>query len=334
MAYIGEIKLWAGTYAPQGWAFCAGQLLSIAQNSFLYSQIGTTYGGDGINTFALPDLRGRVPIHHSPSYPTGMMSGTETVSLLASQLPQHTHAVNCATAASANAPSGNVWSDNSALQSAPYSTGGSNALMAANSIGPSGQGAPHENMMPFQAINYIISLEQNFDDTPYICEVRPFAFGRMPKGWGPCAGALLAIQSNTALFALIGTIYGGNGVSTFGLPNLVGQAPVGAGAGPGLTPRALGETGGTESVTLTLSQLAQHTHLANCSTAQGDSPQAHNHIWSEDSEPFTKYASGTGAAMAANAIGPAGGNSAHENRQPYVAVSYGIALQGIFPPRG
>jgi microcystin-dependent protein len=78
MAYIGEIKLWAGTYAPVGWAFCAGQLLSIAENSFLYSQIGTTYGGDGISNFALPDLRGRVPVHHSPTYPTGQYGGTET----------------------------------------------------------------------------------------------------------------------------------------------------------------------------------------------------------------------------------------------------------------
>lgn len=333
MAYIGEIKLWAGTYAPLGWAFCAGQLLSIAENSFLFSQIGTTYGGDGINTFALPDLRGRVPIHHAPTYPTGMVGGSETVGLLQSQLPQHNHAVNCAGQANSLSPTGNFWASNNNEGTFPYTTSGSNAIMAPNSIGTSGQGAPHENMMPFQVINYIISLEQNFDDTPYICEIRPVAFNFAPKGWAVCSGGLLAISQNTALFALIGTYYGGNGVSTFGLPNLVGQVPVGVGQGPGLTPRSLGETGGVESVTLTLSQLAAHSHIVNASSAGGNAFDPANNVWSADSEGATRYASGAAAAMAQNAIGPAGGNSPHENRQPFVAINYAIAMQGIFPPR-
>jgi microcystin-dependent protein len=205
--------------------------------------------------------------------------------------------------------------------------------MAASSIGFSGQGAPHENMMPFQCINYIISLEQNFDDTPYICEIRPFAFGNIPKGWGPCTGATLAIQQNTALFALIGVTYGGNGVSTFMLPNLVGQVPVGAGQGPGLSQRFLGQTGGVEAVTLSLSQLGPHNHLANCATIAGNQPDPSNNFWGPDGEGLTAYAAGAQTAMAANAIGMAGGASAHENRQPFVAVSYCIALNGIFPPR-
>lgn len=333
MAYIGEIKLWAGTYAPSGWAFCAGQLLSIAENSFLYSQIGTTYGGDGVQTFALPDLRGRVPVHHSDTYINGQRGGSETVMLTSGQLPQHTHAVAAAGPPNSADPSGRFWADDNTGDSAPYKTNAMNTLMSPASIGTAGQSAPHENMMPFQALNYIIALEQYYEDTPFIAEVRAFAFGRMPKGWAPCSGAILSIASNTALFSLIGVTYGGDGMTNFGLPNLVGQVPVGAGSGPGLTPRALGEIGGVEQVTLNLAQLAQHSHVPNAFDATGDSQIAANHIWSRDVGGVVTYGSSVGAAMAAQAIGPAGGTAPHENRQPYLALNYGIALFGLYPPR-
>lgn len=334
MAMIGEIKLWAGTYAPQGWAFCAGQLLSISDNDYLYAMIGTTYGGDGSSSFALPDLRGRVPMHSGPTNPAGLQTGSERVTLLTAQLPRHGHAVAAAAAATGGNPANSVWAAIASEESAPYSTGAANAVMAESCIGPAGGGASHENMMPYQVLNYIIALEQNGDDTPYLSEVRAFAFGRIPKGWVACDGSLLAIPQNTALFSLIGNYFGGNAVSNFAVPNLVGRVPVGAGNGPGLTPRVLGKTGGAEQVTLLPEELAVHNHLPGCSGTAGNSVTPINALWAADPAEVAKYAASPGAAMSPGAIGGTGGNAAHENRQPFLAISYAIAREGIFPPRG
>ncbi|WP_233281587.1 phage tail protein [Sphingomonas changnyeongensis] len=149
-----------------------------------------------------------------------------------------------------------------------------------------------------------------------------------------CDGSLLAISSNSALFALIGTYFGGNGVATFAMPNLVGRVPVGVGAGPGLSQRVLGGAAGVEQVTLSPEELAAHNHLPSCSGAAGNSVTPVNAVWAADPSETAKYAASAGAAMAVNAIGQTGGSGAHENRQPYLAISYAIAREGIFPPRG
>ncbi|QHL89567.1 phage tail protein [Sphingomonas changnyeongensis] len=191
MALIGEIKLWAGTYAPQGWAFCAGQLLPISDHELLYATIGTIYGGDGSTTFALPDLRGRVPVHQGPSYPLGLLTGSEKVALLAAQLPQHGHAVAAAATATGGNPAGNVWAAIASEESAPYSTAAANAVMADACIGQTGSGVPHENMMPYLVLNYIIALEQTYDDTPISprCGDLPLAASRK-AGWRAMAACL------------------------------------------------------------------------------------------------------------------------------------------------
>jgi len=155
--YLGEIRMFAGNFAPQGWAFCNGQLMAIADNTALYSLLGTTYGGDGQTTFALPDLQGRIPVHLGNSYNLGQNGGAETVTLTVNQMPSHTHSVN---AQSENGMVGNptnaVWASSSIK---PYGTGTPNELMSASAISAVGGSQPHENMMPFACISFIISLE-------------------------------------------------------------------------------------------------------------------------------------------------------------------------------
>ncbi|MBE9180904.1 phage tail protein [Oculatella sp. LEGE 06141] len=163
--YIGEVRMFAGNFAPAGWAFCDGQLLPISENDALFTLIGTTYGGDGQTTFALPDLRSRVPVHQGNSSVLGETVGVETVTLTVQQLPQHTHPLACnsnpttgvITATDRN-PANNVLAKSSTrLYVTPSGTTTTVAMaqQASDSVGGS---QPHENLQPYLAINFIISL--------------------------------------------------------------------------------------------------------------------------------------------------------------------------------
>jgi microcystin-dependent protein len=162
--YFGEIRMFAGNYAPVGWAFCDGQLMSIAQNNALFAILGTNYGGDGKTTFALPDLRGRVPVHAGSSagpglsyIPLGERAGTPTTSILVSNLPAHSHNIYATTtAATSNHPTSAILADTSTLDNeyAPYST--ANVIMAPTAF--TGNNLPINNMQPYIGINYIICI--------------------------------------------------------------------------------------------------------------------------------------------------------------------------------
>ncbi len=159
--FVGEIRLFAGNFAPQGWAFCDGQLLSIAENEVLFQLIGTTYGGDGQNTYALPDLRGRVPVHQGnngqSNYIIGQAGGVETVTLTPGQMPQHTHAMLASTSpASATHGPSEVLGSSTTMNF--YGTGTPNMAMGPNALTQVGSGQPHENMPPFVALSCIVSL--------------------------------------------------------------------------------------------------------------------------------------------------------------------------------
>lgn len=162
--YIGEIRMFAGSYAPDGWAFCNGQLLQISENDLLFMLLGTTYGGDGRTTFGLPDLRGRVPVHqgHSStgtSYALGQLGGSETVQLTVNQMPAHTHIARVSSNTGTEAsPAGNVWA-NSVPQ---YSKSEVNGVMYQGALQAVGGNQPHNNMMPFTAIHFIIALHGIF----------------------------------------------------------------------------------------------------------------------------------------------------------------------------
>ncbi|WIT13913.1 tail fiber protein [Paucibacter sediminis] len=160
--YVGEIRMFAGNFAPNGWAFCNGSLLPISENEVLFQLIGTTYGGDGQQTFALPDMRGRVPMHQGTgpglgsTRQLGELGGSETVTLTSAQMPMHTHALRAATSlASLGSPAGTVLAKTGANS---YDTAVPTVPMAAGAIPAAGGSQPHSNMAPYCAVNYIISL--------------------------------------------------------------------------------------------------------------------------------------------------------------------------------
>ena len=242
-AYIAEIMLFAGNFAIRSWAFCKGQLLAISQNTALFSLIGTTYGGDGRTTTALPNLQGRTAIHAGANAGPGLTRrmlgarlGTTTEALGATHLPSHTHTLSPST----------------------------------TPTGTSGSGQAHDNMMPYLAVNYCIALYGTYPsrtgegssegDNPFVSEVMMFAGNFAPRSWAYCDGQLLSVSQNDALFSLVGTIYGGDGRTTFGLPELRGRAVMHKGSGPGLTPRDQGAITGQETVILTYSQIPSHNH--------------------------------------------------------------------------
>lgn len=162
-AYIGEIRLFAGNFAPQGWALCDGSLLSIAQYDVVFSLLGTTYGGDGVSTFALPDLRGRLPIGAGQGQGLsnrviGEQIGMEKVSLVAANTPPHTHAFMVGGSASSNSPQGQVPSTVTGFNAYTASNTAPQALNA-GTVQASGGGSPHDNVMPSLALTHIICLE-------------------------------------------------------------------------------------------------------------------------------------------------------------------------------
>jgi microcystin-dependent protein len=169
---------------------------------------------------------------------------------------------------------------------------------------------------------------------PFIAEIRIFAGNFAPRGWAFCNGQLLPIAQYTTLFSLVGTTYGGDGRTTFGLPNLQGRAPMHPGHGSGLTPRYLGQSGGVETVTLTEAQIPQHTHTMQASQQMGldDDP---------GSTEYPARARGAGiyapspdsVQMAPESLPNAGGSQPHNNMQPYLAINFIIALTGIYPSR-
>jgi microcystin-dependent protein len=171
---------------------------------------------------------------------------------------------------------------------------------------------------------------------PFVAEIRVFPFNFAPKGWAWCDGQLLPLSQNTALFSLLGTTYGGDGKSNFALPDLQGRAPMHPGQGPGLSLHDLGETGGSETVSLLESEIPAHAHSLNASNQPGEDPNP---------GPTQAIARSVGASlyqdvvnqnivmMSDQTLAPAGGDQPHNNLQPYLTFYFCIALQGVFPPR-
>jgi microcystin-dependent protein len=176
--------------------------------------------------------------------------------------------------------------------------------------------------------------------TPFLAEIQVFGFNFPPLNWAQCNGALLSIQQNSALFSLIGTYYGGNGTTNFQLPNLAGNAACGQGQGPGLSSRSIGEQFGVDSVTLTTSEMAAHTHgfavFNQSDTAKRTNIPAPGYglLVPFQADPYPAANSAANTSFNANMLGPAGQGLPHENRQPALALNYCIALSGVFPSFG
>jgi microcystin-dependent protein len=236
---VGEIKLFGGDYAPGGWSFADGSLLSPTTHADLYNKIGTTYGGNGVSTFALPDLRNNLAMHQgfAPALtprPLGTQTGALSSVLTNAQMPAHVHSL----------PNGNFTTI-------------------------AGGNQPISIMQPSLAVNYTVVLQGFFPqqsggtgfDGHFLGQVRMNASSFVPTTEARLDGQILPIALNQPLYSVIGTKYGGNGTTTLQLPDLRGRVPVGMGTGAGLSPRAVGESFGQEETTLTLNQLPVHEHL-------------------------------------------------------------------------
>src|SRR5262245_50066927 len=160
--YVGEIRMFAGNFAPAGWMFCSGQLLPISEFETLFNLIGTTYGGDGQSTFALPNLQSRVPIHQGSGFVIGQAAGSESVTLTTSQIPNHNHVPQALTGGAAlQSPTANtVWATATSTQTGlqVYSDQAPDTALVPSIVAPAGGSQPHDNMIPFVCINFIISM--------------------------------------------------------------------------------------------------------------------------------------------------------------------------------
>jgi microcystin-dependent protein len=168
---------------------------------------------------------------------------------------------------------------------------------------------------------------------PFVAEIRIFPFNFAPTGWAWCDGQLLPISQNTALFSLLGTTYGGNGKSNFALPDLQCRTPMHPGQGPGLSLHDLGETGGSDTVTLLESEIPAHSHTLRGNNTLGDSPMPTGHALARYANAYQQNTTQNLVAMAPESLPPAGGDQPHNNLQPYLTCYFCIALQGVYPQR-
>ena len=177
---------------------------------------------------------------------------------------------------------------------------------------------------------------------PFVAEIRIFPFNFAPKGWAFCNGQILPLSQNTALFSLLGTMYGGDGKSNFALPDLQGCVPLQWGQGTGLSPYDQGEKAGSDTFTLLQSEMPAHSHAVNASTANANSSSPSNALLAKGDFSFqgktgavaTYTTTAPSTLMSTNAVGPAGGGQPHNNLMPYLTLNFCIAMQGIYPPRG
>jgi hypothetical protein len=277
---LGEILMFAGNFAPGGYLPADGRLMSISENEALFTLLGTTYGGDGQSTFALPDLRGRTPIGigQGPGLTprvAGEQLGVETVTLTQNNLPAHTHVL----------PTSPVTTTESTGLALPYTT--MQPSLALNYI------VPRQGIFPTQSGGGSIGSEPTLGFV--YCTAIPD-----PSGWTTASGQTLSINQNTALFALLGTTYGGNGTTNFALPDMRGRAPLGVGSFSTGAFHVLGEKTGTETSTLTPFEMPAHAHTL---------------------------------PPAATSTGVSGGSQPQSTLQPSLALHHVIATGGIYPSR-
>jgi len=271
---LGSVRMFAGNFGPGGSPLDLGQLLPINQNQALFSLLGTTYGGNGITTFALPNLGGALSVHPGASMDLGGQYGLQNQTLTVSQLPAHDHTL----------PGGGV-------------------------TGVTGGGQPFDNRQPSLGLNYLIALQGIFpsrdgggvptNGEPLLGQVSLFAGNFAPGGFALANGQLLPINQNQALFSLLGTTYGGDGITTFALPNLRDRTAIGAGQGAGTANAILGAPLGANQLTLTDGQMPAHDHTL---------PGGGN-------------------------TNPEGGGQPFDNMQGSLPLQYMIAATGIYPSR-
>ncbi|MEW6550790.1 MAG: tail fiber protein [Campylobacterota bacterium] len=350
MACMGEIRLFAFNFAPRDWKFCDGTLLTTANNERLFSLLENKYGGNGINTFALPDMRGRVPVGVgrgkglSKNWQLGEKFGEEKVALTDGNLPIHRH--SCKVSRDEGNTNNPEWS---LLSSAKgeykiYSSleNKSEAVsMHSASITSTGYNVPHENMMPTMALNYCICTNgidprREEEEEPLIGEIKIFANDFVPHGFMNCNGSLMYINDDTrALFALIQYTFGRFG-NNFSLPDLRGKVVAHRGDKLCFAEKDIGSI----YAEVTLDHMPSHNHYmlvspkkATESVISADVFPAIGNIGSGlSSKEINIYNSDFyNCYMNSEMLSTQGKGENHENRQPYLALNYCICVNGDFP---
>lgn len=328
LPFVGEIRLLASNQMPDEWASCDGQLYSKGARPGLERVLGQSFGGDGGDNFAAPDLRGRVPMQLAPAHPLAQAGGAETVTLTVAELPAHTHELRASDSEGTRAaPAGNLWARSEARA---FGDGAPDASMHADALAAAGGAQPHDNLTPFLGVRSILALNGRAPDDDsvedvYLGEIRTFAYGQVPEGWVRCDGQLLSRMARPQLFGLIGNTYGGSG-DMFAVPNLTGRIPLHRGAG--LT---LGQPGGEETHVLALDELPRHGHEARAAAVPGDDPSPVGRTWGVQSAGLAYTDAAPDIALSAAAVATAGGGDPHDNMPPFLALQFCMALQGEDP---
>lgn len=331
--YVGEVRMFAGSYVPNGWLPCDGATYPLNQYAALFTTLGTSWGGNGTTNFRVPDLRGRTPLGVGAGNGLsvrrlGDVGGTETETLHTTQMPAHVHPLRASAAlATETAPGGHT--SGVAPDATPYRPG-AGTFMSPLALGAAGQGLPHENRSPVVGLNFGICHSGVFpgggsdDDDTTIGEVRLLAGVRQSDHWLECDGRQLPIQGYEALFTILGTSYGGNGVTTFALPDLRGRVPVHVG------PSHLhGQYAGVEQVTLLSTHLPQHGHTAQATSARATAGSPGGQVWAATDR--ARYSAN--AQVTATATTIAGSSLPHNNMPPFAALRFVIAVNGVYPSR-
>ncbi len=385
--FIGEIRMFAGDFAPKGWRFCDGSTIKIGSNHTLYSIIANYYyGGNGTSTFALPDLRGRVPVGalKEPSLASiklGEQGGEENNVLDFFEMPVHAHSAlttgNATINVSATSGTNSLPAEGNSI--AAMVTGSGRTVTTVNAFNNSTPNIPlnvlsvgvganmtvnkaggnqaHSNMQPSIALQYIICVNGNWPIIEgTLSEIRLFGGNNAPENWAKCEGQLLSINENQALFSLLDTTYGGDGQTTFALPDLRARTALASGRSRPDKNYTLGEMGGTEEVGLTSHNLPQHNHPTTVDTnprliVSVSSANGNVSVPAEGSTIAAANVGGRAPAPASgfNAATPntplnagslsfhptdyqlAGGINTHNNMQPYLGLNYIICVGGSYP---
>lgn len=344
---LGEIRIFAGNFAPYGWALCDGQSLAIAGNSDLYSLIGTTYGGDGVNTFKLPNLNARVAVGagttSTSTYLIGQSGGASALTLSTSNLPPHTHAIGFPLNLNTGTSDSPVAGIPAATSANAYSNTNDSYMASdfvqTNSLSNYGFSQSFQNMQPSMTLNYIICLNGVYNDfsDAYCGEIKLMAYGgnNLPSNVIPCDGRTLSISTYSALYSLLGVHFGGNGTSTFAIPDLRGKIPIGQGTGSYGT-FVMGSTGGTETETLSIANMPAHAHVGTAtlkvySGIGNSNTPVHSYpaIQPQRGKEFATTSTGTKIDLGAS--GSVGNSVPINNMQSYTAIQYVIIAIGLYP---